>query len=75
MEAMPRNTANAENPAKSNMSQPRSIEGAQRFPTTPRTYTLNQSRLTLELSPAEVKPTSSVTIPSLSGALDMSIER
>jgi len=28
MDAIPKNTANAESPAKVNMSQPRSIEGA-----------------------------------------------
>ena len=65
MDAMPKNTANADNPAKSNMSQPRSIEGAWKFASAPRTDAMNQSGLTLELSLREVKSDGSLTFPPL----------
>jgi hypothetical protein len=45
MDAMPKKTANADIPAKSNMSQPRRAEGASRIADTPRTRLMNQSRL------------------------------
>ena len=68
MDAMPKNTANADNPAKSNMTQPRSIEGAKESAHSQDQWFFSVTH-TLELSPAEVK------LRHLAHALDTAPEK